>query len=259
MPAIAVADALRAEGAEVSFLGTRERAEADLVPAAGYEIDYLRVSGLDRRNPLKAARAAWRAGAGGGRRPAGARAAPSRRRAGRRRLRGRPGRAGGGQDGPAAGAHRGGQPSGPRQPAAGAPRPAHLPRLPDPGSRRRPLRGDGAAGAARRARGGSNGRPPPLRDPGAGGLRDRCRRQPRGPFDQPGGVRRLHPARARGRTTTSDSRGSSTSRAVATTRSCGAAGRRRAGRSDTPCSNTSRTSGTSSPLRTWWSRGRAVR
>jgi UDP-N-acetylglucosamine--N-acetylmuramyl-(pentapeptide) pyrophosphoryl-undecaprenol N-acetylglucosamine transferase len=61
VPAIAVADALRAEDAEVSFLGTRERAEADLVPAAGYEIDFLRVSGLDRRNPLKAARAAWRA------------------------------------------------------------------------------------------------------------------------------------------------------------------------------------------------------
>ncbi|HKH22664.1 MAG TPA: undecaprenyldiphospho-muramoylpentapeptide beta-N-acetylglucosaminyltransferase [Solirubrobacterales bacterium] len=61
VPAIAVADALRAEGAEVSFLGTRERAEADLVPAAGYEIDFLRVSGLDRRNPLKAALAAGRA------------------------------------------------------------------------------------------------------------------------------------------------------------------------------------------------------
>src|SRR3954470_19444690 len=61
VPAIAVADALRAEGAEVSFLGTRERAEADLVPAAGYEIDFLRVSGLDRRNPRKAARAAWQA------------------------------------------------------------------------------------------------------------------------------------------------------------------------------------------------------
>jgi UDP-N-acetylglucosamine--N-acetylmuramyl-(pentapeptide) pyrophosphoryl-undecaprenol N-acetylglucosamine transferase len=61
VPAIAVADALRAEGAEVSFLGTRERAEADLVPAAGYEIDYLRVSGLDRRNPIKAAVAAVRA------------------------------------------------------------------------------------------------------------------------------------------------------------------------------------------------------
>ena len=60
MPAIAVADALRAEGAQVSFLGTRERAEAELVPAAGYEIDFLRVSGLDRRNPLRAALAAIR-------------------------------------------------------------------------------------------------------------------------------------------------------------------------------------------------------
>jgi UDP-N-acetylglucosamine--N-acetylmuramyl-(pentapeptide) pyrophosphoryl-undecaprenol N-acetylglucosamine transferase len=61
VPAIAVADALRADGAEVSFLGTRERAEAELVPAAGYEIDHLRVSGLDRRNPLRAAIAAVRA------------------------------------------------------------------------------------------------------------------------------------------------------------------------------------------------------
>ena len=61
VPAIAVADALRAEGAEVSFVGTRERAEAELVSAAGYEIDYLRVSGLDRRNPIKAAIAAGRA------------------------------------------------------------------------------------------------------------------------------------------------------------------------------------------------------
>jgi UDP-N-acetylglucosamine--N-acetylmuramyl-(pentapeptide) pyrophosphoryl-undecaprenol N-acetylglucosamine transferase len=61
VPAIAVADALRAEGAEVSFLGTRDRAEAQLVPEAGYEIDYLRVSGLDRRNPLKAALAVGRA------------------------------------------------------------------------------------------------------------------------------------------------------------------------------------------------------
>jgi UDP-N-acetylglucosamine--N-acetylmuramyl-(pentapeptide) pyrophosphoryl-undecaprenol N-acetylglucosamine transferase len=61
VPAIAVADALRAEGAEVSFLGTRERAESELVPAAGYEIDYLRVSGLDRRNPVKAVIAAGRA------------------------------------------------------------------------------------------------------------------------------------------------------------------------------------------------------
>ncbi len=55
---MAVADELRASGAEVSFLGTRERIEAELVPAAGYEIDFVRVRGIDRRNPLRAARAA---------------------------------------------------------------------------------------------------------------------------------------------------------------------------------------------------------
>jgi UDP-N-acetylglucosamine--N-acetylmuramyl-(pentapeptide) pyrophosphoryl-undecaprenol N-acetylglucosamine transferase len=54
---MAVADELRASGAEVSFLGTRERIEAELIPAAGYEIDFLKVRGIDRRNPLKAARA----------------------------------------------------------------------------------------------------------------------------------------------------------------------------------------------------------
>jgi UDP-N-acetylglucosamine--N-acetylmuramyl-(pentapeptide) pyrophosphoryl-undecaprenol N-acetylglucosamine transferase len=54
---MAVADELRASGAEVSFLGTRERIEAELVPAAGYEIDFIKVRGIDRRNPLRAARA----------------------------------------------------------------------------------------------------------------------------------------------------------------------------------------------------------
>ncbi|HSS43467.1 MAG TPA: undecaprenyldiphospho-muramoylpentapeptide beta-N-acetylglucosaminyltransferase [Solirubrobacterales bacterium] len=54
---MAVADELRASGAEVSFLGTRERIEAELVPAAGYEIDFIEVRGIDRRNPLRAARA----------------------------------------------------------------------------------------------------------------------------------------------------------------------------------------------------------
>ena len=58
VPAMAVADELRASGAEVSFLGTRERIEAELVPAAGYEIDFLKVRGIDRRNPLRAAVAA---------------------------------------------------------------------------------------------------------------------------------------------------------------------------------------------------------
>ncbi|HEX6117234.1 MAG TPA: undecaprenyldiphospho-muramoylpentapeptide beta-N-acetylglucosaminyltransferase [Solirubrobacterales bacterium] len=63
VPALAVADALRASGAAVSFLGTRDRAEAELVPAAGYEIDFLDIRGLDRRNPLKAAAAVARAAA----------------------------------------------------------------------------------------------------------------------------------------------------------------------------------------------------
>lgn len=55
VPAMAVAAELRASGAEVSFLGTRERIEAELVPAAGFEIDFLKVRGIDRRNPLRAA------------------------------------------------------------------------------------------------------------------------------------------------------------------------------------------------------------
>ena len=62
VPAIAVADALRAEGAEVSFVGG-ERAEAELVPKAGYELDTLNVEGISRSNPLKAARALGKAGA----------------------------------------------------------------------------------------------------------------------------------------------------------------------------------------------------
>jgi len=59
---MAVADELRASGAEVSFLGTEERIEAELVPAAGYEIDFLKVRGIDRRNPLRAAVAVAEAG-----------------------------------------------------------------------------------------------------------------------------------------------------------------------------------------------------
>jgi UDP-N-acetylglucosamine--N-acetylmuramyl-(pentapeptide) pyrophosphoryl-undecaprenol N-acetylglucosamine transferase len=55
VPALAVADALRARGAEVSFLGAVGRAEAEAVPAAGYEIDLLRVRGLSRTNPRDAA------------------------------------------------------------------------------------------------------------------------------------------------------------------------------------------------------------
>jgi UDP-N-acetylglucosamine--N-acetylmuramyl-(pentapeptide) pyrophosphoryl-undecaprenol N-acetylglucosamine transferase len=58
---MAVAAELRGSGAEVSFLGTRQRIEAELVPAAGYEIDFIKVRGIDRGNPLKAAAAALEA------------------------------------------------------------------------------------------------------------------------------------------------------------------------------------------------------
>lgn len=61
MPALAVADALRAEGAQVSFIGGL-RAEAELVPAAGYEFHEISVEGLSRSNPALAARALLRAG-----------------------------------------------------------------------------------------------------------------------------------------------------------------------------------------------------
>src|SRR4051794_36046043 len=60
VPALAVADALRAEGARVVFVGG-ERAERTLVPAAGYELRPISVEGLSRTNPLKAARAALKA------------------------------------------------------------------------------------------------------------------------------------------------------------------------------------------------------
>jgi UDP-N-acetylglucosamine--N-acetylmuramyl-(pentapeptide) pyrophosphoryl-undecaprenol N-acetylglucosamine transferase len=60
VPALAVADALRADGAEIVFAGG-ERAEAELVPAAGYPLEPLRVEGLSRTNPFKAARALLRA------------------------------------------------------------------------------------------------------------------------------------------------------------------------------------------------------
>jgi UDP-N-acetylglucosamine--N-acetylmuramyl-(pentapeptide) pyrophosphoryl-undecaprenol N-acetylglucosamine transferase len=56
VPALAVAEALRAEGAEVSFVGG-ERAEAQLVPEAGFALERLSVQGLSRSNPLRALRA----------------------------------------------------------------------------------------------------------------------------------------------------------------------------------------------------------
>ena len=62
VPALAVAERLTAAGADVVFVGG-ERAEAELVPAAGYELRTIRVQGLSRTNPLRAARALALAGA----------------------------------------------------------------------------------------------------------------------------------------------------------------------------------------------------
>ncbi|HTW11711.1 MAG TPA: glycosyltransferase, partial [Solirubrobacteraceae bacterium] len=56
VPALAVADALRAEGARVQFIGA-DRAEVTLVPEAGYELHQLRMESLPRRDPLGVARA----------------------------------------------------------------------------------------------------------------------------------------------------------------------------------------------------------
>jgi len=56
VPALAVAEALRAEGAEVAFIGG-ERAEAELVGAAGFPLHAISVEGLDRSSPVRAMRA----------------------------------------------------------------------------------------------------------------------------------------------------------------------------------------------------------
>src|SRR4051794_23993549 len=61
VPALAVADALRADGARVVFVGG-ERAEKTLVPEAGYELRPIAVEGLSRTNPLKAVRGLIKAG-----------------------------------------------------------------------------------------------------------------------------------------------------------------------------------------------------
>ena len=62
VPALAVAGALQAEGAEVAFIGAG-RAEAELVPQAGYELHAISVEGLSRTNPLRALRALARSAA----------------------------------------------------------------------------------------------------------------------------------------------------------------------------------------------------
>jgi UDP-N-acetylglucosamine--N-acetylmuramyl-(pentapeptide) pyrophosphoryl-undecaprenol N-acetylglucosamine transferase len=62
VPALAVAEALRAEGAEVAFIGG-DRAERTLVPEAGFPLHAISVEGLSRSSPAAAARALARAAA----------------------------------------------------------------------------------------------------------------------------------------------------------------------------------------------------
>src|SRR5919204_1731950 len=57
LPALAVGEALRDRGARVTFAGSPRRAEARLVPEAGFELDTFRVSGLPRRPGLAQAHA----------------------------------------------------------------------------------------------------------------------------------------------------------------------------------------------------------
>ena len=54
-PAIAIADRIRQESpdARILFIGTRKGKESELVPAAGYEIRFIHVRGLDRKNPVR--------------------------------------------------------------------------------------------------------------------------------------------------------------------------------------------------------------
>ncbi|MGB8004161.1 MAG: glycosyltransferase, partial [Gaiellaceae bacterium] len=59
---MAVAEALQRRGAQVTFAGSPDRVEAQLVPEAGYELDTFRISGLPRRPSIELARALILAG-----------------------------------------------------------------------------------------------------------------------------------------------------------------------------------------------------
>src|SRR5512133_3877447 len=61
-PSLAVAEALQRRGAQVTFAGSPDRVEAQLVPEAGYELDTFRISGLPRRPSLALARGLLLAG-----------------------------------------------------------------------------------------------------------------------------------------------------------------------------------------------------
>lgn len=58
-PALAVAEALRARGAEVFWIGTRAGMEASLVPRHGFELEWIGISGVRGKGLLTLLRAPW--------------------------------------------------------------------------------------------------------------------------------------------------------------------------------------------------------
>ena len=62
LPSLAVAEALQARGASVTFAGSPDRVEARLVPEAGYELDTFEISGFPRRPSAALLRSLIRAG-----------------------------------------------------------------------------------------------------------------------------------------------------------------------------------------------------
>ena len=63
LPAIAVAQALTERGVHVTFAGSPDRVEAQLVPDAGYELDTFRITGIPRRPSVAFVRSLMLAGA----------------------------------------------------------------------------------------------------------------------------------------------------------------------------------------------------
>src|SRR6058998_1461434 len=61
-PSLAVAEALQRRGVHVTFAGSPDRIEAQLVPEAGYELDTFRIAGLPRKPSPELARALLLAG-----------------------------------------------------------------------------------------------------------------------------------------------------------------------------------------------------
>jgi UDP-N-acetylglucosamine--N-acetylmuramyl-(pentapeptide) pyrophosphoryl-undecaprenol N-acetylglucosamine transferase len=60
-PALAVGEALRDRGVTVTFAGSPDRVESQLVPDAGFELDTFAVSGIPRELSPKLVTSAWRA------------------------------------------------------------------------------------------------------------------------------------------------------------------------------------------------------